>query len=227
MLQAIVDLNQGFDVLVVDDGSPDGTAQLVKQFATSNNNISIIERSGKLGLGTAYIAGFKWGLEKAYDFIFEMDADFSHSPNMLPELLKACQQEGVGMSVGSRYTSGGKVENWPVGRIMMSYFASVYVRLILWLSVSDTTAGFVCYRGNVLSQIDFEQIEFVGYAFQIEMKYAVHLLGYQIAEVPITFKDRIEGVSKMSTAIFNEAFVGVWKMRLKGWAKNAYRNSVY
>jgi len=226
ILRAIIDLNEGYHILVVDDASPDGTAKLVKVFATNNPEVFLLERSGKLGLGTAYIEGFKWGLEKGYDFLFEMDADFSHSPDMLPALLSACSKEGVGMSVGSRYTSGGKVENWPVGRILMSYFASVYVRMVLWLSIRDTTAGFVCYRSSVLEEMDFEQIEFVGYAFQIEMKYAVHLLGYDIKEVPITFKDRIVGVSKMSTAIFNEAFVGVWKMRRKGSKKNAYRNSV-
>lgn len=227
ILQAIMDLNEGFDVLVVDDASPDDTAGLVTAFAAKNEGVHLLERSGKLGLGTAYIAGFKWGLERDYDFIFEMDADFSHSPSALPILLKACQEEGVGMSIGSRYTSGGKVENWPLSRILMSYFASVYVRMVLWLSVSDTTAGFVCYRSSVLREINLDQIEFIGYAFQIEMKYAVHLLGYKLKEVPITFKDRAVGVSKMSTAIFNEAFVGVWKMRRKGMHKAPYRNSVY
>jgi len=222
-----MDLNQGFHVLVVDDGSPDGTARTVEKIATENSKVHLLERSGKLGLGTAYIEGFKWALARDYDFVFEMDADFSHSPQKLPALLDACQNDGVGMSIGSRYTSGGKVENWPWGRILMSYCASLYVRMILWISISDTTAGFVCYRKSVLAKIDFDKIEFIGYAFQIEMKYAVHLLGYDIVEVPITFKDRTVGVSKMSTKIFNEAFVGVWKMRRKGFSKNAYRNSVY
>lgn len=212
IIRAITALPRSFDILVIDDNSPDGTAQAIKEIQKTQKHIHLIERSGKLGLGTAYITGFKWALEQGYDYIFEMDADFSHDPNSLIPLLEACEQ-GADMSVGSRYIRGGKVVNWPRKRILLSYFASIYVRLITWMPVSDTTGGFVCYKRNTLLSIDLDKISFVGYAFQIEMKYAVWSSGFKIKEVPITFKDRELGVSKMSTKIFKEAFWGVFQIR--------------
>lgn len=213
MLRKVFSLPKKFHVLVVDDGSPDGTAQIVKSLQNEfPDQLHLMERSGKQGLGTAYIAGFRWALERNYAFIFEMDCDFSHNPDDLEHLLTACQN-GAHVSVGSRYTSGGKVENWPMGRIMMSYFASVYVRLILWINIKDTTAGFKCYRREVLETIDLSAIRFVGYAFQIEMKYRAIRAGFKVVEVPITFIDRQLGKSKMSTHIFKEAFWGVFQMR--------------
>jgi dolichol-phosphate mannosyltransferase len=213
MIRTVFDLPREFELLIVDDGSPDGTADKVKQLQQEYfGKLHIEERKGKLGLGTAYIHGFKWALARDYDFIFEMDCDFSHNPNDLVRLLSACEN-GADVAVGSRYVSGGKVDNWPVGRILMSYFASVYVRMILWIPVKDTTAGFKCYRRKVLETIDLEAIKFMGYAFQIEMKYRAYKKGFKIVEVPIMFTDRILGVSKMSTKIFKEAFVGVVQMR--------------
>lgn len=213
MLRKVFSLQPEFHVLIVDDGSPDGTGSIVKQLQTEfAGKLHLLERSGKLGLGTAYITGFKWAIEKQYDFIFEMDCDFSHNPDDLPRLLSACSN-GADVAVGSRYCKGGRVSNWPLGRILMSYFASVYVRMVLWLPVSDTTAGFICYKRKVLETISLDRIKFMGYAFQIEMKYNAYKKGFKIVEVPITFIDRVEGVSKMSTKIFNEAFVGVLKMR--------------
>lgn len=209
---AIFSLPHPFDILIIDDNSPDGTADAVKELQKTHSNLYLIQREGKLGLGTAYITGFKWALEHQYDYIFEMDADFSHDPNSLIPLLKACEQ-GADMSVGSRYIKGGKVVNWPKDRILMSYFASIYVRIITWMPVADTTGGFVCYKKNTLLGIDLNKITFIGYAFQIEMKYAVWSSGFKIKEVPITFKDRVLGVSKMSTKIFKEAFWGVLKIR--------------
>lgn len=202
-----------FHVLVVDDGSPDGTADLVRAAQIQYpDRIHILERSGKLGLGTAYIAGFKWGLTKGYEYIFEMDADFSHNPNDLERLRAACM-DGAGVAVGSRYTKGGGVSNWPWHRIAMSYGASLYVNLVLQLGVKDPTAGFKCYRAETLRTIRLDHIHFVGYAFQIEMKYNAKRLGFAIAEVPITFVDRELGTSKMSLNIFKEAFWGVLQMR--------------
>ncbi len=202
-----------FHVLVVDDGSPDGTADLVRAAQIQYpDRIHILERSGKLGLGTAYIAGFKWGLTKGYEYIFEMDADFSHNPNDLERLRAACM-DGAGVAVGSRYTKGGGVSNWPWHRIAMSYGASLYVNLVLQLGVKDPTAGFKCYRAKTLRTIRLDHIHFVGYAFQIEMKYNAKRLGFAIAEVPITFVDRELGTSKMSLNIFKEAFWGVLQMR--------------
>lgn len=216
MLDVVMGLDAApFDVLIVDDGSPDGTAKLVKAKMTEYpDRIHILERSGKLGLGTAYIAGFQWALDRDYTFIFEMDCDFSHNPNDLIRLRAACESGGD-VAVGSRYTKGGKVDNWPLGRILMSYFASVYVNVILWLGVQDSTAGFKCYRRAVLERIDLGRIQFVGYAFQIEMKYNARRLGFQIVEVPITFIDRQFGSSKMSMNIFQEAFLGVLQMRFR------------
>lgn len=216
MIRTVFELSKEFDVLILDDGSPDGTAEKVKELqAEFGNKLLITERAGKQGLGTAYIHGFKICLEKGYEYIFEMDCDFSHNPKDLVRLYEACSKDGADMSVGSRYTTGGKVENWPIGRVLMSYFASVYVRLILWFNVKDTTAGFVCYKRKVLETIDLPAIRFVGYAFQIEMKYTVHLHGFIIKEVPITFTDRVVGESKMSSNIFKEALFGVLIMKGK------------
>ena len=213
MVRKVFSLKPDFDLLIIDDGSPDGTAQIVKNLQESFvDKLHLVERKGKQGLGTAYIVGFKWAIEKKYDYIFEMDCDFSHNPDDLPRLLAACEN-GADVAVGSRYCSGGKVKNWPLGRILMSYFASVYVRMILWINIRDTTAGFKCYKIKVLETINLDQIKFMGYAFQIEMKYAASKKGFQIVEVPITFIDRVEGVSKMSSKIFKEAFIGVIQMR--------------
>lgn len=217
MLETVMALQpqrgEAFHVLVVDDGSPDGTADLVRQAADQHpGRIHLLERSGKLGLGTAYIAGFKWGLKEGYDYLFEMDADFSHNPKDLERLREACM-DGAGVAVGSRYTPGGGVSNWPWHRIAMSYGASLYVNTILRLGVKDPTAGFKCYRAETLRTIRLDHIHFVGYAFQIEMKYNAKRLGFPIVEVPITFIDRELGTSKMSLNIFREAFLGVLQMR--------------
>ena len=213
MVHTVFSLPREFEILIVDDGSPDGTAAKVKELQKQyTGKLHIEERKGKLGLGTAYIHGFKWALARDYDYIFEMDCDFSHNPADLVRLLEACEN-GADVAVGSRYVKGGKVDNWPVGRILMSYFASVYVRMILWIPVKDTTAGFKCYRRKVLETIELDQIKFMGYAFQIEMKYRAVKKGFKIVEVPIMFTDRVLGVSKMSTKIFKEAFIGVVQMR--------------
>ena len=215
MIRTVFDLPREFELLIVDDGSPDGTATKVKELQREyTSKLHIEERKGKLGLGTAYIHGFKWALARDYDFIFEMDCDFSHNPKDLVRLLEACEN-GADVAVGSRYTKGGQVSNWPIGRILMSYFASVYVRIVLWLPVKDTTAGFKCYRKKVLQTIDLDAVRFMGYAFQIEMKYNAFKKGFKLQEVPIVFKDREEGYSKMSTKIFKEAFWGVLQMRFK------------
>ena len=213
MVEKVFSLKPGFDLLIIDDGSPDGTAEIVKTLQQKyTDKLHLLQRQGKQGLGTAYIVGFKWAIEKKYDYIFEMDCDFSHNPDDLPRLLHACEN-GADVAIGSRYCTGGKVKNWPIGRILMSYFASVYVRLVLWISIRDTTAGFKCYKRHVLETINLDSIKFMGYAFQIEMKYASLKKGFRIVEVPITFIDRVEGVSKMSSKIFEEAFIGVIQMR--------------
>ena len=215
MIRKVFSLPREFQLLIVDDGSPDGTATKVKELQQEfPGKLHIEERKGKLGLGTAYIHGFKWALARDYDYIFEMDCDFSHNPDDLVRLLEACEK-GADVAVGSRYCKGGKVGNWPLGRILMSYFASVYVRMVLWLPVKDTTAGFKCYRRKVLQTINLDDIRFMGYAFQIEMKYTAYKKGFKIVEVPILFVDRVEGVSKMSSKIFKEAFIGVVQMRFK------------
>ena len=213
MANAIMELKSTFDLLFIDDQSPDGTAAVIEQLQSQHpERIHLEKRSGKLGLGTAYIHGFKWALAHDYDYIFEMDCDFSHNPKDLERLLATCES-GVDVVIGSRYCRGGRVKNWPMKRILMSYFASVYVRLILWIGIKDTTAGFKCYRAEVLKTIKLDEVIFKGYAFQICMKFAALKHGFIVKEIPITFIDRILGESKMSTGIFKEAFLGVWKMR--------------
>jgi len=216
IIRAVFGLDEVFHVLIVDDGSPDGTAAIVKELQPEfRSKLHVLEREGKQGLGTAYIYGFKWGLKSDYDFIFEMDADFSHNPNDLPRLLHACREEKFGMAVGSRYCKGGNIENWPFTRWLMSYLASVYVRMVLWIGIKDTTAGFACYQRKVLEKIDLDDVWFIGYAFQIEMKYSTLKSGFKIKEVPVTFTDRVLGQSKMDMSIFKEAFLGVLKLRGK------------
>lgn len=205
-----------FHVLIIDDGSPDGTAAIVKGLQQEmSGKLFLIERSGKLGLGTAYITGFRWALENGYDYIFEMDADFSHNPKDLVRLYAACHERGAGLAIGSRYCNGISVINWPIGRVIMSYYASAYVRKVLGMKVFDCTAGFKCYTRKLLSTIDLDRIKMHGYGFQIEMKYNAHKLGFKIEEVPIIFEDRKEGTSKMSSSIFGEAFWGVMKLRFR------------
>lgn len=219
IIRAVMGLEKAFNILVIDDGSPDGTADIVKGLMADEfkDRLFIIERSGKLGLGTAYIAGFKWALEHSYDYIFEMDADFSHDPNDLPRLYAACHDEGADVAIGSRYVSGVNVVNWPIDRVLMSYFASKYVRLVTGFSVHDTTAGFKCYKRRVLETIPLDKIRFKGYAFQIEMKFTAYKIGFKIKEVPVIFVNRREGTSKMSGGIFGEAFFGVMRLRWDGW----------
>lgn len=224
ILQAIFGLQQNFHVLVIDDGSPDGTATIVKQLQhTYPDQLFLEERSGKLGLGTAYIHGFKWALSKGYKFIFEMDADFSHNPNDLERLYQACANEGADVAIGSRWVTGGGTVNWPRDRVMLSKGGSLYTRLITWMPVKDTTAGFVCYKREVLEAINLDQIRFLGYAFQIEMKFASWKLGFKIKEVPITFEDRKFGSSKMHKGIVKEGILGVLKLRWESLFKD-YHN---
>ena len=221
IIRAVTSLEKPLDVLIIDDGSPDGTADAVKELMQTElqGRLHLIERKGKLGLGTAYICGFKWAIEHGYDYIFEMDADFSHNPNDLPRLYAACHDEGFDVAVGSRYITGVNVVNWPIGRVLMSYYASAYVRTILGISLRDTTAGFVCYRRDVLETIDLDKIRFKGYAFQIEMKYSAIRLGFKIKEVPVIFVNRELGTSKMSGGIFSEALFGVIRLRLGNIAR--------
>jgi len=213
IIKAISSLAIPFDILIIDDNSPDGTASIVKNLQPSFTNLHLIERPGKLGLGTAYIAGFKWALEKGYSYIYEMDADFSHDPRDLVRLYKACKDDGADLAIGSRYISGVNVVNWPLTRVLMSYVASIYVRIVTGMRIMDTTAGFKCYRREVLENIKPDQIRSVGYGFQIEMKFTAWKLGYKIVEVPIIFTDRKLGASKMSGGIFNEALWGVLRMK--------------
>ena len=219
IIKAVMGLEHGFHILVIDDGSPDGTADIVKGLKKEvfPERLFLLERSGKLGLGTAYLMGFKWALEHGYDYIFEMDADFSHNPADLPRLYKACAEEGADLSIGSRYISGVNVVNWPIGRILMSYFASVYVRIITGMPIRDTTAGFVCYKRKVLEAIDLRAVRFKGYAFQIEMKYSAYKLGFKLKEISVIFVNRVLGSSKMNTSIFGEALFGVMQLRIDAW----------
>lgn len=219
IIRAVMELPIAFHVLIIDDGSPDGTAKIVKRLMKDefNDRLFIIERSGKLGLGTAYITGFKWAIEHQYDYIFEMDADFSHNPNDLIKLHEALDKQKADVAIGSRYLTGVNVVNWPMGRVLMSYFASKYVRFVLGVTIHDTTAGFVGYRRQVLETIELDKIRFKGYAFQIEMKYTAYKCGFIIVEVPIVFVNRVLGTSKMSGGIFSEALLGVIRLKISGW----------
>ncbi len=220
IIRAVFGLQKVFHILVVEDNSPDGTADIVRRMQKEfPERLFMIERKGKLGLGTAYIAGFRWAIEKKYDYIFEMDADFSHNPDDLPRLYAACHDQGADLSIGSRYVSGVNVVNWPMGRVLMSYFASKYVRIITGVKIHDTTAGFVCYRRSVLETIELDKVRFKGYAFQIEMKYTAYKCGFKITEVPVIFVNRELGTSKMNSSIFGEAVFGVIRLRLDGWFK--------
>lgn len=219
IITAVMSLPIEFNVLVIDDGSPDGTADIVKRLMAGpyKGRVFIVERQGKLGLGTAYIAGFKWAIEHKAEYVFEMDADFSHNPQDLMKLYDACANGGADVSIGSRYVSGVNVVNWPMGRVLMSYFASKYVRFVLGMPINDTTAGFVCYKRNVLETIELDNIRFKGYAFQIEMKFTAYKCGFKITEVPIVFVNRVLGTSKMSGGIFSEALLGVVRLKISSW----------
>lgn len=221
IIRAVFGLEKKFHILIIEDGSPDGTATIVRTLQEEfPDRLFMVERKGKLGLGTAYIAGFKWALERHYEYIFEMDADFSHNPNDLPRLYAACAEQGGDVAIGSRYISGVNVVNWPMGRVLMSYFASKYVRIVTGLPVHDTTAGFKCYRRQVLETIDLDHIRFKGYAFQIEMKFTAYKCGFRIIEVPVIFINRELGTSKMNSSIFGEAVFGVIKLKLSSWFRN-------
>ena len=216
IIRKVFSIEGEYHILVIEDGSPDGTADIVRKLQEEfPHRLFMIERKGKLGLGTAYITGFKWSVEKGYDYIFEMDADFSHNPDDLPRLYKACAEDGADLAIGSRYCNGISVINWPIGRVIMSYYASVYVRTVLGMDVYDCTAGFKCYRRKVLETIDLDKVQMKGYGFQIEMKYSTFKLGFKIKEVPIIFVDRTLGTSKMSSGIFGEAFWGVLKLKFR------------
>ncbi|MGN1172340.1 MAG: polyprenol monophosphomannose synthase [Muribaculaceae bacterium] len=218
IIDAVIALPHDFDILVIDDNSPDGTAAIVKdKIAQYPGRVFIIERPGKLGLGTAYITGFKYAIDNGYDFIFEMDADFSHNPDDLLKLYKACHDDGADLAIGSRYVTGVNVVNWPMGRVLMSYYASKYVRCVTGIPVHDTTAGFVCYRRQVLETMELDKIRFKGYAFQIEMKFTAYKCGFKIQEVPIIFVNRVLGTSKMSGGIFSEAVFGVIRLKVNSW----------
>lgn len=227
IIKAVYALPVDFHVLVIDDGSPDGTAAIVKKMIADNKQerLFIVERQGKLGLGTAYIAGFKWAIAHQYDYIFEMDADFSHNPNDLVKLYEALANEGADVAIGSRYVTGVNVVNWPMGRVLMSYFASKYVRTVLGIDVHDTTAGFVGYKREVLETIELDKIRFKGYAFQIEMKFTAIKCGFTVKEVPIIFVNRVLGTSKMSGGIFSEALLGVVKLKLSSWVRKYPKKS--
>ncbi|WP_432711979.1 polyprenol monophosphomannose synthase [Pedobacter sp.] len=225
IIRKVLSLDFAFELLIIDDGSPDGTSDIIKSLQVEfAGRLHLEQRIGKLGLGTAYIHGFRWALKHNYDYIFEMDADFSHNPDDLPKLRKACV-EGADVAIGSRYVNGVNVVNWPMSRVLMSYFASMYVRLITRIDIQDATAGFKCYRRIVLETIPLDKIKFVGYAFQIEMKFTALQYGFKVVEVPIIFTDRTEGSSKMSTRIFREAFYGVIQMKMTSWFRNYDRKS--
>lgn len=220
IIRAVFGLEKTFHILVIEDGSPDGTADIVRRLQGEfPDRLFMVERAGKQGLGTAYICGFKWGIAHGYDYIFEMDADFSHAPSDLPRLYSACADEGYDLAIGSRYVSGVNVVNWPMGRVLMSYYASRYVHFITRIPVRDTTAGFKCYRRKVLETVNLDDIRFKGYAFQIEMKYTTWKCGFKIKEVPVVFVNRELGTSKMNSSIFGEAVFGVLRLRLDGWFK--------
>ena len=221
IIDAVFSLPKSFHILIVDDNSPDGTAQIVEElqkfYNTTDTRLHLLKRPGKLGLGTAYITGFRYAIDKCYDYVLEMDADFSHDPKDLMNLFLACKDQNIDLSIGSRYATGVNVVNWPIGRVLLSYFASSYVRLITSMPIRDTTAGFVCYRREILETIPLDQIKFVGYAFQIEMKFLAWKYGFKLGEVPIIFTDRTRGESKMSAGIFKEAFFGVLQMTIQSW----------
>ena len=218
IIRAVFGLEKTFHILIIEDGSPDGTAAIVKKLQQEfPERLFMVERTGKLGLGTAYICGFKWAIEHGYDFVFEMDADFSHNPNDLPRLYNACATEGYDVAIGSRYVSGVNVVNWPMGRVLMSYYASKYVQFVTGIKVKDTTAGFKCYRREVLETLELDKIRFKGYAFQIEMKFTAYKCGFKIKEVPVIFVNRELGTSKMNSSIFGEAMFGVMRLRWDGW----------
>lgn len=219
IIRYVFGLSHPFEILVIDDASPDGTAQIVKHLQEEFSQLHLLERSGKQGLGTAYIAGFKWALENGFDYIFEMDADFSHNPDDLVRLYNACAVEGADLAIGSRYATGVNVVNWPIGRVLMSYFASVYVKIVTGMQVHDSTAGFVCYSRRLLEKMELDLIRFKGYAFQIEMKFTAMCMGAKIQEVPIIFTNRVLGTSKMNTGIFGEAFFGVIKLKISSWTR--------
>lgn len=224
IIHAVFALEHPFDILVIDDNSPDGTAAIVKELQSQfEGRLHLLERAGKQGLGTAYIAGFKWAIENKYDYIIEMDADFSHNPDDLIKLHDACDKNGADVAIGSRYITGVNVVNWPMGRVLMSYYASAYVRFVTGMKVRDTTAGFVCYRREVLETINLDKIRFKGYAFQIEMKFTAHKFGFKIEEVPIIFVNRVLGTSKMSGGIFSEAVFGVIRLKLSSIGKKYIR----
>ncbi len=225
IIREVMALEPEFHVLIVDDGSPDGTAEIVKSLQSEfEGRLFLEQRKGKLGLGTAYIHGFRWSLARGYEFIFEMDADFSHNPKDLPRLRDACKTGGADLAIGSRYVVGVNVVNWPMGRVLMSWFASHYVRLVTGMQINDTTAGFKCYRDVVLKTINLDKIDFVGYAFQIEMKFLAWKFGFRIVEIPIIFTDRTKGESKMSPGIFKEAVLGVLQMKIQSWFRDFRRN---
>ena len=219
IIRTVMGLENGFHMLIIDDGSPDGTANIVKKLQANDfsDRLFLLERSGKQGLGTAYLMGFKWAIDHRYEYIFEMDADFSHNPNDLPRLYKACAEEGADVAIGSRYVSGVNVVNWPIGRVLMSYFASIYVKIVTGMPIHDTTAGFVCYKRQVLETIPLDLVRFKGYAFQIEMKYTAYKMGFSLKEVSVIFVNRVLGTSKMNTSIFSEAFFGVLQLRVDSW----------
>ena len=214
IIRAVFGLEKEFNILIIDDGSPDGTADIVKSLQHEYiERLFMVERTGKLGLGTAYICGFKWAIDHGYDFIFEMDADFSHNPNDLLKLYAACANEGADLAIGSRYCNGVNVVNWPLGRVLMSYYASVYVRMVTGMKIKDTTAGFKCFRRQILETIELDKIHFKGYAFQIEMKFTAYKCGFILKEVPIIFVNRVLGTSKMNSSIFGEALFGVLRLK--------------